>query len=270
MTFATRLARAFAYLQNFSVAWENFGFLSAVRLLVFSRRMVGPEGVSISIRKLRRSIAFRGRPDKGVLSHFYKPGYRIRDTPANPVRVIFDVGANIGDETLRFRHFHPEATIVAIEPDSGNFAFLSRNAGSDPRIHLLKNGLWSHECRLRVVPGESAEAFTVEEVADGAPADVEAVSIPSLMRRFSLDEIDILKMDIEGAEYEIFSAPDVESWIGRVKVLVLECPDSDRPGATQTLFETISSIDFNCYISGENLVLIRRETGWKLESNTYL
>lgn len=270
MTFPTRLARAFTYLQNFSVAMENFGLLGAVRLFVYSRRTVGPDGVSVYVRKLRRSIAFRGRADKGVLSHFHKPGYRIRETRTNPVRVILDIGANIGDETLRFRHFHPEAMIVAVEPDSDNFTFLTRNAGSDPKIHLLKNGLWSHECRLRVVPGGTAEGFTVEEAAGDSPADVEAVSVPSLMSRFSLDEIDILKMDIEGAEYEVFSAPDVDSWIGRVKVLILECPDSDRPGATQRLFDKISGHNFTCYISGENFVLIRRDTGWKLESNTYL
>ncbi len=267
---ATFLARVFAYLESFSVAWENFGIFSAARLFLLCRRQTGPDGASLWVKKLRRRIVFRGQMDKGVLSHLYKPGYRIRDTAAQPIRVILDVGANIGDETLRFRHFHPEATIVAIEPDSGNFAMLSRNCAPDPRTVLLQNGLWSHQCRLRVLPGESAEGFRVEEVDGETPADVEAVSIPSLMDRFSFGGIDILKMDIEGAEYQVFSAPDIGSWIGRVKVLILECPDSDRPGATQRLFEAIRGLDFVCQIHGECFVLIRRETGWTLESNLYL
>jgi FkbM family methyltransferase len=269
MTVSILSARAFAYLQRFCVAWENFGLVSAVRLFVYCRK-AAPGGVSLYVRKLGRSIVFRGKIDKGVLSHLYTPGYRIRDTTGNPVRVILDVGANIGDETLRFRHFHPEAVIVAIEPDSENFKILSLNAGDGPKIRLLKSGLWSHDCWLRGIPGESAEGFRVEEADAASPDGVKAVSIPSILGRFSLDEIDILKMDIEGAEYQVFSAPNVKSWIDRVKVLIVECPDTDHPGATQRIFEAIAGREFDCHIHGECLVFIRRDTGWKLESNTYL
>ena len=109
-------ARLFAYLQRFSVACDNFGIVSAIRLFYYCRFKSFPSGVSLRVRKLRRAIVFRGRTDKGVMSHFFKPGYRILDTVDNPVLVIVDAGANIGDETLRFRHFHPHARIVAIEP----------------------------------------------------------------------------------------------------------------------------------------------------------
>jgi len=265
------LDRLFAYLQRFSVACANFGLFSAVLLFYYCRFKSFPRGVSLRVRSLGRSVVFRGRTDKGVMSHFFKPGYRILDTVDNPVRVIADAGANIGDETLRFRHFHPDARIIAIEPDPGNFDILSANVSSDPGIELLRNGLWSHDCGLRVLAGDSAEGFRVEEADDGLqPPDVQAISIPSIMARFSLATIDILKMDIEGSEFQVFSSPGVESWIGKVKALIFECPDSDHPGATQRIFEKISGLDFNCYIQGECLVLIRRDTGWKLESNTYL
>lgn len=48
-----------------------------------------------------------------------------------------------------------------------------------------------------------------------------AFSIPTLMSRYSLDEIDLLKMDIEGAEVEVLDA-SCEAWISKVKVLLLE------------------------------------------------
>ena len=167
--------------------------------------------------------------------------------------------------------FLSEAKIVAIKPDSGNFAVLTRIAGADDGIRLLKSGLWSHKCRLHVIAGESAEGFRAEEVnGEPQPGDVDAVSIASIMQSFGLDEIDILKMDIEGAEYQAFTAPDVESWIRRVKVLIFECPDADRPGTTQAIFEKLAGLDFVCHIHGECFVLIRSDTGWKLESNTYL
>jgi FkbM family methyltransferase len=263
--------RLFAYLQRFSVACDNFGVVSAIRLFYYLRYTSLPDGVSLHVRGLRRAVVFRGKIDKGVMSHFFTPGYRILDTADNPVRVIVDAGANIGDETLRFRHFHPHARIVAIEADPRNFEMLSANMASDPAIELLKNGLWSHECGLRVIVGNSAVESRVEETDDPSqPPDVQAVSIPSIMARYSLTGIDILKMDIEGSEFQVFSSPDVESWIGRVKVLIFECPDADRPGATQRIFDKISGLNFTCHIHGENLVLIRPDTGWRLETNTYL
>jgi FkbM family methyltransferase len=271
MKAAIYFSRAFAYLLRFSVACENFGLLSATRLFIYCRSKPIPAGISLPVRRLGRTIVFRGKTDKGVMSHFFNPGCRIRDSAANPVRVIVDAGANIGVETLRFRHFHPEARIVSIEPDSGNFAVLTRNAGSDDNIELIKSGLWSHKCRLHLIAGESAEGFRAEEVdGEPQPGDVDAVSIPSIMESFGLDEIDILKMDIEGAEYQVFTAPDVESWIQHVKVLIFVCPDADRPGTTQAIFEKLASLDFVCHIHGECFVLIRSGTGWKLESNTYL
>jgi FkbM family methyltransferase len=268
---APSLARLFAYLQRFSIACENFGVVSAIRLFYYCRFKSFSGGVSLRVRKLRRDVVFRGKTDKGVMSHFFSPGYRILDTVENPVRVIVDAGANIGDETLRFRHFHPDARIVAIEPDPGNFNILSANVASDSAIELLNNGLWSHDCGLCVIAGDSAEGFRVEEADDRSqPPDVEAISIPSIMARFSLSSIDILKMDIEGSEFQVFSSPSVESWIGGVKVLIFECPDSDHPGATQRIFEKIAGLNFDCHIHGECLVLIRRDTGWRLESNLYL
>jgi FkbM family methyltransferase len=271
MKVATYFARTFAYLQRFSVAWGNFGLASAIRLFAYCRAEPFPAGVSLPVRRLGREVVFRGKTDKGVMSHFFTPNYRIRDSAGNPVRVIVDAGANIGIETLRFRHFHPHARIVAIEPDSGNFSILQRNTRADGKIELLHGGLWSHKCRLHIIPGESAEGFRAEEASgEPQPGDVEAVSIPSIMESFGLDEIDILKLDIEGAEYQVFTAADVESWIRRVKVLIFECPDADRPGTTQAIFQKLAGLDFVCHIHGECLVLIRTGTGWKLESNTYL
>jgi FkbM family methyltransferase len=160
---------------------------------------------------------------------------------------------------------------VAIEPDPGNFEILAANVGSDPAIEILRNGLWSHDCGLRVFAGDSPEAFRVKETNDPSQLpDVQAISIPSIMTRFSLPAIDILKMDIEGSEFQVFSSPGVESWIGKVKVLIFECPDSDYPGSTQRIFDKIAGLDFICHIQGECLVLIRRDSGWRLETNTYL
>ena len=130
------------------------------------------------------------------MSHFFKPGYRIIPPQRGALRII-DAGANIGDETIRFRYFHPDAQIISLEPSRENFRLLKMNCGGDSRVHLLNKGLWGGDGYLSVHAGAGNEAFYVSEVHDPtAGFDVEAVSLPTLMNWYGWDKIDILKLDV--------------------------------------------------------------------------
>jgi FkbM family methyltransferase len=268
-----RLAgRAAAYMERFFIATENLGFTNAVKLFSLASLGVHSDDVALPVSLLKRDIHFRGVDDKGVMSHFFTPGYRIVDTPDQRVRVIVDAGANIGDETIRFRYFHPDATIVALEPQPGNYRLLTKNVEGDPNTIIMPKGLWSHECDLNIVASDSNEGFSVCEVPIGT-GEVQAVSIDSILAMLSsrsdCNGIDILKLDIEGAEYEVFSK-NYEAWIPRVKVIIVECPDQDRPGTAMTIFRALSGLDFNMSICGENLVMIRNDVPWKVQISQYL
>lgn len=268
MRIAGRIA---AYIQRFTIAAENLGFANAVKLFtLFLMRRRSAESI-LHVSRLKQNIHFRGVADKGVMSHFFNIGYRIVDTPDQRVRLIVDAGANIGDETIRFRYFHPDATIVALEANAGNFRVLEKNVGGDPKTIALFNGLWSHECDLKVITGSSNEAFSVVEVPPGT-GDLKATSVDSILSsclggRFG--EIDILKLDTEGAEFEIFST-NYESWIHKVKVIIIECSDNERPLTMMTVFRAISMIDFHIHVCGENLVMIRADLPWKLQVSPFL
>src|SRR5690554_4218490 len=64
---------------------------------------------------------FRGKLDRGVVSHFYKEGYYIQSVPERRIRTILDCGAHIGDETARFLYHYPDTEIVAVEAQNDNF-----------------------------------------------------------------------------------------------------------------------------------------------------
>lgn len=262
-------ARMSAYASRFFTSVENLGFVSSVKLFSIYGLGIRCE-TSLAARKLGRAIHFRGAED-GVMSHYFYPGFCVRDTPENPIRFIIDAGANIGDETLRFRHFHPEAFIVALEPEPGNYRMLAKNVAGDKQIAALQAGLWSHECALSILSNDagSNEAFRVAEVGDGTPGAISAVSVSELMKRFGRSTVDILKMDIEGAEYEVFSR-QTDGWLDRVKVFIFECPDNDRPGTAFRIFRSLGTQSFDCFVHGECIVLIRRDTGWKIETNVFL
>ncbi len=262
------LLRVADALRRYSVCIANFGLRDAWRLLFTYRSRVPPTSVSVHLRPANRRIHFRGAADAGVMSHFYQPGCRIVDSPAQPVRTIIDAGANIGDETIRFRHFHPEARIIALEPSRENFRVLEKNLGDDPNCILLNCGLWNKDCFLDITSGNTYEQFRVSEVASETPDTVRAVCLPSLMADYGLDEIDILKLDIEGAEFEVF-APDSSAWVPKVKVCVFECPDGDRPGAAMRIFQAFLADGFHCSVHGENLILIRPGVPWTVASDLF-
>ncbi len=149
------------------------------------------------------------------------------------VKTIVDCGANVGYASAYLLSRFPEAQIISIEPDSGNFAMLQKNtAPYGERAHLVQAGVWSHSAELvirREAFGGSEWGFTVEECPPGQTPDVKAVGLGELMTQYQLDTIDILKVDIEGSEKVVF-ASNYENWINRVRVLVLELhgPDCER------------------------------------------
>lgn len=268
-----RLAvRVLDFLQRFAIGISNLGVLGASKVFIIYRSRGLEEPASIQIRKLNRRFYFRGAADRGVMSHFYKAGYRIRDDHSREkVRFIIDAGANIGDETVRFRYFHPTAKIIALEPEINNFRLLQRNMMDDRDCILLNRGLWSKTCKLRIIPGTVNENFRVEEIF-GASEDYDlwAISIPEIMDQYEATEIDILKMDIEGAEAEVFRGA-TEEWLSKVKVFIFECPDYDAPGTTMLIFERLLQAGqmFRSYLHGENIVLIRQDVDWRLESDLF-
>ena len=149
------------------------------------------------------------------------------------VKTIVDCGANVGFASAYLLSRFPDAQIVSIEPDSGNFAMLQKNtAPYGERAHPLQAGVWSHSADLvvkREAFGGAEWGFTVEECPPGVTPDVKAVGLAELMAQYQLDTIDILKVDIEGSEKTVFGS-NYENWINRVRVIVVELhgPDCER------------------------------------------
>lgn len=257
------LSRFAEWLGRVAMTAAALGVRNAWTIHVLARFGVGE--LTLALPGGRR-FRFRRRKDRGVVSHFYTRGYRLRDTPTRPIRTIVDAGANIGDETLRFAVHHPTAAIVAVEAEPENARLLQANTANIPTIQVIVGGLWPTSGWLEVSapPGASPESFRVVPVPESGPGRIEAWSIPRLLAHTGWSEIDVLKLDIEGAELMLFSS-GAATWIDRVNTIIIEVADHEQPGTLQALFAAIASIPFDGHLCGENLVLIRRETGWQLD-----
>ena len=260
-------ARCSNFLERFFISCHNFGFVNALKLFygLYSNKHLK----SVKIKRMRRKIYFRGKADIGVMSHFWKPLYHIECTKPNKQLAIIDAGANIGDETIRFQHFHPNATILAIEAEQDNFSVLKKNFQETPNVHCYHKALWYETTTLSLSKNsDSNESFRVNEETKQAALQVGTITIPELMQTHQLNEIDIIKLDIEGAEKALFSY-NTDEWISKVNVFIFEIPDYDNPGTTRLIFEKLAAMNFNVFRSDESLVLIKADQPFRLHSILY-
>jgi FkbM family methyltransferase len=135
------------------------------------------------------------------------------------VRTVVDAGANIGASSLFFAARFPDATVFAIEPEARNHERLLRNVAGCSRIVPIRAALWSHKTTLGLSnPDDRVDSyrFAPEATTDS----VRAISIPALLEEYALERIDVLKVDIEGAEVAVFSGSP--SWVEKVRIFVVE------------------------------------------------
>jgi FkbM family methyltransferase len=117
--------------------------------------------------------------------------------------VIIDVGANIGLFSILMKNRFPGAKVICIEPDKENCEVLKKNLSSYNNVEIVNAGLWNSLTKLNVLDKYKAghSARVVEE--DAINGDVPAVTIDSLMKAFGLEQVDILKIDIETSEKDV-------------------------------------------------------------------
>jgi len=167
--------------------------------------------------------------------------------------IIIDAGANIGLASIYYSLAFPKAKIIAFEPEFSNFALLQENVKHYPNIVCENAGLWNKNTWLKIHnPGGQKHSFTVEESSD--PQGIKAVTVDEVMAQHNLPFIDILKVDIEGAEKEMFSAhPD---WIRKVGMIVIELHDKERVGCNRAFYTATDSFVKEEFRKGENIFLI--------------
>jgi FkbM family methyltransferase len=171
----------------------------------------------VSLNALQHPIYLRpGSADaKTAINNVIRQEYGQFDLPPSP-RWMIDAGAYIGDTAAYFLSRFPSLKVIALEPNEENHDLASRNLlPYGERAILLKKGLSS----------SSQSACFAGDGTGGAIASegkkIECISLAELLDKYSIPQLDILKMDIEGAEAAIFESHP-ESWLPRVDLIILE------------------------------------------------
>jgi FkbM family methyltransferase len=180
-----------------------------------------------------------------------------------PPDVIVDAGANIGLATIYFANKWPDATIIAIEPEESNYEMLVRNTKNYPNVKTIKAALF-HKCGnidvldvghnkfgFMTETSNNYGSITGEVVKVGT---VNSIDIDKIIKDYGLRDIDILKIDIEGAEREVFS--DASGWVYKVKSIITELHEGMKAGCNRSFYCNTNGFDDE-WQKGEDIYLVR-------------
>jgi FkbM family methyltransferase len=179
-------------------------------------------------------------------------------------RYIIDAGGYIGTAALVLADMFPNARVFSLEPSQENFALLKKNTRRVPRIVPIKAALSSTSGTLTLRDRRTGQwGYSVVDEAYDCPdaAYIEKVVTFTLGDFLDIflkdDKVELLKMDIEGAEGEVLSnSVDV---MDKVDTIVCELHERIVPGVSK-IYET-STIGWTHYKSGgEKVISVRRES----------
>lgn len=159
--------------------------------------------------------------------------------------LILDLGANVGYTSAYFICRFPQARVIAVEPDQGNYDLLMRNLRPyRSRYNAFQAAVWPRRERLSFNLASLHQGEWGRRVEPCESGGVEPVTVPELMNGF--DRISLLKADIEGAETVLFS--DCQGWLGKVDNIVIELHGEE---ARRSFFKAIAGRGFKISQSGE-------------------
>lgn len=193
----------------------------------FKKRSLNESPVKYTLRFNKQRQIIYLRTYSGDIDIFYeifwKKVYSFSST--GTPRFIIDIGANVGLATLYFLKEFPGCKIICVEPDPANVETLKKNL----ELQIKKQQVKVYEAAISNNDGNMFlnspqlkynSKLLADDNNDEMNLSVKVLSMNNFLKENSIEQTDILKIDIEGSEVELFSA-DV-SWLSIVKEVVIE------------------------------------------------
>jgi FkbM family methyltransferase len=226
------------YLYYLQSIFTLLGGVQPVPLVL--RLFLGGKPNGYPLIKLRSSgLRFRTRSAMDVwaiketqLDHFYERcGFPLEDG-----WTVIDIGGGVGDFTIRAAHNYPASRVFAFEPTPSSYALLQENLKMNKvsNVQAFPAAVWSCDGEVEIDTGLgepvqfTSQARLGEEPVSSGKVVVPGYSLESVFTMTGAETCDLMKLDCEGAEYEIlFKAP--ENVLRRIQRIVMEYHDNAGP-----------------------------------------
>ena len=205
---------------------------------------------------------------------FLKFGYEIQKYP-NPFGfqkqllssiqspVIFDAGAHHGYISTRYHQLFPAGTIYAFEPFPGSFSILERRTKAISKIHPFNLAISNKTGRSvfhanssvatnSLLPTDSnAQAIGGKDLLETIETiNVETTTLDDFCRKHNIDRIDLLKMDVQGAEYLILDGAKnllSQGKVGLIYTEIIIIPSYEGQLHLHEFLERVYTAGFDLY-----------------------
>jgi FkbM family methyltransferase len=167
-------------------------------------------------------------------------------TTSNPSPIILDCGANIGISVLNYKRNYPNSKVFAFEPDPNIFPVLKNNISKNRAkdVKIINAAVW--------IENGTSNFFC--EGADGSKLTPNSDS-PSMIKVTTVDladyisqPIDLIKMDIEGAEFEVI--PHLKNRMHYIQNFLIECHfNSDEIEKFSTILQELGKAGFRVSVA---------------------
>ena len=225
-----------------------------------------------SLHKAKHLMYVRPCQINDLIALFGRPEERFVDQMIEclkPGDVVVDAGAYIGQYTmLASERVGPTGRVVAIEPDDENYKLLEKNIHSDAssNVHLLKAALGGKEGQAQFTSvGEDSALCTLKEdwISDLYPKTdlarrvktVEVKTLPHLMHQLGIDCVDLLKVDVEGAETQVFEGAGDCLRSGKVRRIICELH-----GTRHEVKKQLEEFGFDVDVRKQHIIAYHKKT----------
>lgn len=182
---------------------------------------------------------------------------------------IIDCGANIGLSVIYMKKLYPSAEIIAFEPDEYNHAYLEKNiaAFGFSNVTIYKEAIWKENTFLNF-QSEGSLGSRIGGI-EGEATKVKSKRLKDLIER----PVDFLKLDIEGAEYEVLK--DIQDKLNLVNNIFLEYHGMfNQNNELNEMLQILTESGFKYYIklaldSHQTPFLRQKISGFDLQLNIF-
>lgn len=186
------------------------------------------ENYSFQIRESSEDPSYDHNLDFKVINETWQENvYRIYEDQFSGEGIFVDIGANIGavsifvDSFNGNRGYDNKIKVYAVEPEPHNLSLLNQNIQNNPvkNITIVDKAVW-HEEKMVSISDRGGNSSIVN-LENENKSEVLAITMENLFSMYNIKEVDVMKIDIEGAEFDLIINTPAET-LAKIKRLVLE------------------------------------------------
>ncbi len=179
--------------------------------------------------------------------------YSFKSTTTNPL--IVDGGSNIGLSALYFKLIYPTSRIIAFEPNPKAYELLKRNIINNhlTLVTVFNVALSDCEGDASLYPGSQYSGTLTWSLFNSLEQDKMEIIKTNRVSSYIHDEVDLLKLDVEGSETEIFNDLISSKKINLIKEMIIEFHPLITKVTVEKFIETVSHTNFQCHSEMDQL-----------------